>query len=138
MAGGYQAEDGDAISEINVTPLVDVVLVLLIIFMVTAPLIAARGIKVNSPSTVSGSETTGTVKVSVNKEGKVFINGELTEPSAVRPFLEQARAEKPDLQAVIDADEGVPYGAVMEVIDSIKLAGVSKFALASKRKKEQN
>ena len=135
MAGGsiYQDEDSvGAISDINVTPLVDVTLVLLIIFMVTAKLIVARGISVDSPKTVSGAEVKSTLQLILDENSALYING--------KPFpdVDQARAkvkslsdDNPELKAIITADKGVPHGEVMQVIDLVKRAGVTKFALTS-------
>lgn len=135
MAGGslYQDEDGGgAISDINVTPLVDVVLVLLIIFMVTAKLIVARGIEVDSPKTASGEEVKSTLQVTIDGDRVLYVNGDRYDSvDAAQARVEAMRAENPDLKAIISADRGVPHGDVMRVIDFVKLAGVTKFALTS-------
>ncbi|GAB4534406.1 MAG: hypothetical protein Tsb0020_50010 [Haliangiales bacterium] len=135
MAGGslYQDEDSAAaISDINVTPLVDVVLVLLIIFMVTAKLIVARGIEVDSPKTASGAEVKSTLQISVDADRVLYVNGDRYDDiSAAQSRVESMRAEDPELKAIISADRAVPHGDVMRVIDFVKLAGVTKFALTS-------
>ena len=135
MAGGslYQDEDGGGtISDINVTPLVDVVLVLLIIFMVTAKLIVARGIAVDSPKTASGSEVSSTLQVTIDRDRAVYVNGDRYARIAdAKARVESMRAENPDLKAIISADRSVPHGDVMGIIDFVKLAGVSKFALTT-------
>ncbi len=142
MAGGRSAvyRDGEAeiISEINVTPLVDVVLVLLVIFMITAPILAARGILVNAPSTVSGDQVTTPLQVALRRRPdgtvQIFVNG-VEQPGfgAARLELERARQRDADIKAVIAADTEIPYGEVMKAIDEVKRAGIQKFALASKR-----
>ena len=135
MAGGtiYQDEDSvGAISDINVTPLVDVVLVLLIIFMVTAKLIVARGIDVDSPKTSSGSDVKSTLQISIDKELKLYVNGiEYPDAESAKAKVVEMRGDNPDFKAIIQADQRVPHGNVMQVIDFVKLAGVTKFALTS-------
>ena len=130
----YQDGEGETISDINVTPLVDVVLVLLVIFMVTAPILASRGILVNAPTTVSGDAVTTPLQVSLTADKKVYVNGvEYPDYDAARGELEKLHAADPDIKAVIAADEAVPHGEVMKLIDSVKRAHINKFALASKR-----
>jgi biopolymer transport protein TolR len=134
----YKDGEAEIISDINVTPLVDVVLVLLVIFMITAPILAARGILVNAPTTVSGDQVATPLQVALRRMPdqaiRMYVNGrELPNYDAVRAELERARQTDPDLKAVIAADIEVPYGEVMQAIDQIKRAGIQKFALASKR-----
>jgi biopolymer transport protein ExbD len=136
MAGGslYQDEDagGGTISEINVTPLVDVVLVLLIIFMVTAKLIVARGIAVDSPKTASGEEVASTLQVTLDRDRVLYVNGDRYDSvDAAKARVESMRAQNPEIKAIITADRTVPHGDVMRVIDFVKLAGVTRFALTS-------
>lgn len=137
MAGGsgYQDEDGGtgAISDINVTPLVDVTLVLLIIFMVTARLIAARGIEVNEPKTAAGNEVKSTLQVTIDPEGDIYVNGE-TYPTVedAQTIIRAKLAEDENLKAIISADQTTQHGAVMQAIDLVKGAGVTKFALGSR------
>jgi biopolymer transport protein ExbD len=141
MAGSstvYKDGEAEIISEINVTPLVDVVLVLLVIFMITAPILAARGILVNAPTTVSGEQVATPLQVALrrmpDRSIRMYVNGrELASYDAVRVELERARKSDPDIKAVIAADIDVPYGEVMQAIDQIKRSGIQKFALASKR-----
>jgi biopolymer transport protein ExbD len=134
----YKDGEAEIISDINVTPLVDVVLVLLVIFMITAPILAARGILVNAPTTVSGDQVATPLQVALRRMPdqtiQMYVNGrQLPSYDAVRAELERARQTDPDLKAVIAADIEVPYGEVMQAIDQIKRAGIQKFALASKR-----
>jgi len=136
MAGGTAYHDEDSgtgmISDINVTPLVDVTLVLLIIFMVTAQLIVERGISIESPKTASGAEVKSTLAVTIDKQRVMYVNGETyADPAAARRVIEDARAKNPEVKAIISADTTVPHGDVMKAIDMVKLAGVTKFALAS-------
>jgi biopolymer transport protein ExbD len=128
-AGGD--EDDDEISEINVTPLVDITLVLLIIMMVAAPMIANnQSIKVELPKAVNGEQTPkAPLVLALRKDGSLYVGDEkVTEPEAQRRI--KAEYDKdPETQAIVDADRGVPYGSVMHIIDLVKGQGVTKFAL---------
>ncbi|HEY8141170.1 MAG TPA: biopolymer transporter ExbD [Kofleriaceae bacterium] len=136
-SGIYKDDETEVISEINVTPLVDVVLVLLVIFMVTAPIIAGRGISVNAPTTISGDSVATPLQVTLTKDGKLFVAGK---PQAsyetMKVTLDGERARDPDIKAIIAADAEVPHGEVMKAIDSVKRAKITKFALASKKPTE--
>jgi len=137
MAGGgfYQDDDTAMISEINVTPLVDVVLVLLIIFMVTAGVIAERGIPLEKPRTVSGSTVKNTLSVAIDENRKLYVDGTMyADLEDAKRVVALEHQQNPEVKAVISADIGVPHGDVMQVIDLVTLAGITKFALASKPK----
>jgi biopolymer transport protein TolR len=135
MAGGMDAypnedEGGRMITEINVTPLVDIVLVLLIVFMVTTTYIVNPSLKVDLPKAASGSETQkSSLGLSLDKAGKLFLNGEPATEEAVLAFIKAELPKTPELQAVIAADKTVPHGDVVHVIDVVKRAGVKRFAI---------
>jgi biopolymer transport protein ExbD len=138
MAGatGFRGDDdtGGMIVDINVTPLVDITLVLLIIFMVTASLIVNPGIKVDLPKAASGTETTkSTLALTLNKEGVLFLNGERSSDEGVVRFIGSELPKNPELQAIIAADKVVPHGDVIHVIDLVKRSGVHKFAISTDR-----
>jgi biopolymer transport protein TolR len=141
VAGGsgslYEDDDGGAgaIVDINVTPLVDIVLVLLIIFMVTAKLIAGRAIPVESPRTVSGDKVQTTLALTIDKTRALYLNGQpAPDRAAVKTYIEKAVKENPEIQAIVTADVVVPHGDVMELIDLVKVAGVKRFALTVEEK----
>jgi biopolymer transport protein TolR len=139
MAGSvYRDEDSATISEINVTPLVDVMLVLLVIFMVTAPLLASRGISINAPTTVAGEAVTSPLQVSLDRTKTIRVNG-ATMASDDAAIAELARlvAGNRDLKAIVTADAEVSYGEAMHVADLVKRAGVAKFTLATRRPRPQ-
>ncbi|SDD42070.1 ExbD/TolR family protein [Myxococcus virescens] len=129
MAGGAQDND-DEITGINVTPLVDVVLVLLIIFMVTANFIVRETVEVDLPRAANGGETVqGLVNVVLDKEGKFFFDGtEMTEKE-LEARVAEAVAKDKETRAIISADQSLPYGRVMRLIDVVKGQGIAKFAL---------
>jgi biopolymer transport protein ExbD len=129
MAGSANDND-EEISGINVTPLVDVVLVLLIIFMVTANFIVRETVEVDLPRAANGGETVqGLVNVVLDKEGKLYFDGaEVTEADLTRRVTEAVAKDK-DTRAIISADQTLAYGRVMRLIDVVKGQGIAKFAL---------
>ena len=129
MAGGAQ-DNEEEITGINVTPLVDVVLVLLIIFMVTANFIVRETVEVDLPRAANGGETVqGLVNVVLDKDGKLYFDGtELSEAALSTKVAEQVAKDK-DTRAIISADQTIPYGRVMRLIDVVKGQGIAKFAL---------
>jgi biopolymer transport protein ExbD len=132
MAGtGSSGDDDDLISEINVTPLVDVVLVLLIIFMVTATYIVRASIEVDLPRAAHGGEATGTIlSVIVTKDGQLFLDGvSRTEEELVARTKEAVARDGDGARAIISADKGALHGAVVRAIDLVRGAGVTKFAI---------
>jgi biopolymer transport protein TolR len=131
MAGGAPQDSGDEeITGINVTPLVDIVLVLLIIFMVTANFIVRETVEVDLPRAANGGETVqGLVNVVIDKDGKLFFDGaEVAEDELSRKVTEAVAKDK-DTRAIISADQALPYGRVMRLIDVVKGQGIAKFAL---------
>jgi biopolymer transport protein ExbD len=118
------------ISGINVTPLVDVVLVLLIILMVSANYIVSRQLKVDLPKTATSDEpgaTPGTVIL--QKDGTLYFNDQPIEEAALLAQLKVAAATAPDLTLVVSADKDVPHGKVVHLLDATKAAGVQRFAI---------
>lgn len=130
--------DDEIVAEINVTPLVDVMLVLLIIFMVTSSYIAKASVEVNLPKAASGGESVeSTLNIIVTKEGKLLLNGLDSDLDGVAGYIKGEIKKNPKLQAVIAADKGVEYGEVMKVIDTVKLNGVKSFALNIERQTQE-
>jgi biopolymer transport protein ExbD len=139
MAGGastYQDEGGDApIVDINVTPLVDIVLVLLIIFMVTASLIVNPGIKAELPKAASGEEIRTTLALTITRDGQLHVNGEPRTEDEATTLIRAAVRGNPDIQAIIAADKTVAHGDWVHLVDIAKLAGVRKFAVGTEQSK---
>jgi len=135
MAGGSSGGDDDLIAGINVTPLVDIVLVVLIIFMVTATDIVKAQIGVDLPTAASGqSEIKTTLTFKVTEDGKYLLDAKEMNLEQIAAHIGSVKKDDPDLRAVIAADKGVEYGKVIELIDTIKLNGIEKFALNIQRK----
>ena len=129
-AAGPDLGDEEIISGINVTPLVDIVLVLLIIFMVTTTYIVNPSIKVDLPKAATGDETTpSTVSVVVTREGALYVNGRKSDEQSLDSEVRRRVKLKPDLQVVIAADAMALHGQVVHVVDLVKAAGVTRFAI---------
>ncbi|MBI3452821.1 MAG: protein TolR [Rhodospirillales bacterium] len=119
-------------SDINVTPFVDVMLVLLVIFMVTAPLLTA-GVEVDLPKT-KAAQATGQdepLVVSVNAAGKVYLQETEFELDALVERLRAITQNKPDQRVFVRGDRSISYGRVMEVMGTISAAGFTKVALVA-------
>ncbi|HEY5372334.1 MAG TPA: biopolymer transporter ExbD [Polyangiaceae bacterium] len=131
MAGGSSNDDDGLIAGINVTPLVDVTLVLLIIFMVTARIIVSQGMPMDLPKAASGEALQQVFSVELSVDGKTRVDSEnLPSDEAITPLAKAAKAKTPDLRAVIRADRKVEHGRVIHVLDLLKRAGVAKIAFA--------
>ncbi len=131
MAGAAQKDD-EPITNINVTPLVDVCLVLVIIFMAVAPMAVTLGIKVleTRPSNAEGKASVDeNVSISIAPDGSISINGQKTDGMTFRPTLNAALAKSKDKMVVITADARNKVGLVVEVLDASKQAGALKLAV---------
>ena len=125
-------------AEINVTPLVDVMLVLLIIFMVTAPMMT-QGLDINLPQTTSKSlrQQEEPLVVQVNKEGIIYLGKIEVDISLLRQKLAKLPLEKQDQPIYLQADRAVPYGRVIRVMAQIKQAGFEKLGMVTLPDEEQ-
>lgn len=135
MAAKIGGGDEDAMmADINVTPFVDIVLVLLIILMVTSAEIVRAAIKVDLPSAASGGQTVeSTLNLVITKEGEVFLDGQAVTEAQIIARIKEDLKSNPKLQAVIAADKGVVYGRVVRIIDIVKQNGIVSFALNIER-----
>jgi len=119
----------DMISGINITPLVDVVLVLLVVLMVTSSYLASQGIPVDLPQGVTGETTSSVLSVSVTRDGALFLDGKPVKDGEFRARVQGARATNHDLRAVIAADGAAAHRSVVHVIDLLRQEHVTRFAL---------
>ena len=119
-----------ALAEINVTPLVDVMLVLLIIFMITAPMLQHE-VEVNLPEVTNKPQTASEEQLvlTVTKEGSVFLNSTAYTLEALRPQLQVLSQAQPDQEMFLRADAEVPYGTVVKVMDAVKKAGILRLRM---------
>lgn len=136
MAMKSGANEDGAIADINVVPLVDIVLVVLIIFMVTAPMFMKPSINVNLPKAASGEQSAPSqLSISITKEGRIVMNGTTADEAMIQTKAQELAASNPEIQAIIAADQGVEYGKVVRVIDLVKGSGVKKFAISIEKSK---
>lgn len=132
MAFGSMRSEGDPMADINVTPLVDVMLVLLVIFMITTPLFE-RGIDVNLPQTVS-SNISGAERVILTipkDKNYVYFNSQAVNRNLMKGYLQQIFQSRTDKTIYLFADRSVPYGDVLAVMDEVKQSGIETVGLAT-------
>lgn len=128
---GSASEDDDIITGINVTPLVDVTLVLLIIFMVTASFIVAPAVKVELPQVSKAEEPPPrSLHFLIDVTGAIYLNDKRVEESSILQVIEKEVAANPDVQVLLSADKKVPYGEVIHLLDLVRSGGVKKFAIS--------
>ena len=118
------------IAEINVTPLVDIMLVLLIIFMLTAHLIARQALEIELPHASQSTAPPPTMlAIALKADGEMFLNDKPTTAAALREAIKAAVARDPKTQAIIAGDKRVSHGRVVWVLDTVKALGITQFAI---------
>ena len=134
-------EGGDGVfAEINITPLTDIFLVLLIIFMVTSSVIvnqggeggAKAGLKVNLPKGGSAADVTPSerdLSIAVLSDGRLILGGNVVTEDELKKALDDAKQQNPEMLVVVQADEGVSHGKVVEVMEMAKAAGLAQLAI---------
>jgi biopolymer transport protein TolR len=129
--GGASQQDDDAITGINVTPFVDIALVLLIIFMVTAKyIVTPQAIPIDLPRNIITSHgVTVAIRVTVDQAGAIFVDTRGVNEVELTNTMRQRHGENPEVRVIIAADQRVAHGRVVRVMDLIRQAGVSKFAI---------
>jgi biopolymer transport protein TolR len=135
MAGPVRQNTGTstALAEINVTPLVDVMLVLLIIFMVSAPLMNNQGVQVDLPKTSAQTlnDPQEPLVLVVNKSRQILINDRAIEQGSLRSKLEAIASAKPNVEVFIHADQSLPYGLIAQVMAEVKKAKIHRVGLVT-------
>jgi biopolymer transport protein ExbD len=129
MAGGANTDDDEIISAINVTPLVDIVLVLLIVLMVTSNYLVNKSINVELPKASTGEATNPTMSISLDVEGKLYLDGQNVDAATLQQRIHAAYEADHDVKAVIAADGRVTHSQVIAVIDTLRKEKVTKFAI---------
>ena len=122
-----------ALAEINVTPLVDVMLVLLIIFMVSAPLMNNQGVQVDLPKTSAQTlnDPQEPLVLMINKSRQILINEKVIEQGTLRSRLEAIAAAKPNVEVFIHADQSLPYGLIAQVMAEVKKSKIHRVGLVT-------
>ncbi len=135
---GDEETDGEIVAEINITPLTDVFLVLLIIFMVTSSVIANTGKNVKLPEAQQTSSTPPqAVNVTIATDGTIQVDGEAVRRDALRAAIEAALAKSEEKQVILRGDKDIVYGEAVYVLDQAQLAGAEGFALATTKSKNR-
>jgi biopolymer transport protein ExbD len=128
MAAAAQNDD-EIITGINVTPLVDITLVLLVILMVTASYVASKTIPLELPKGATAETTPTTLSVSIDKDGKTFLDAVAIDDASLRARIRAAHTADPETRAVIAADGRTTHNHVVHVIDLLRREDVTKFAI---------
>lgn len=132
------SQDDEPISEINIVPLVDIILVVLIIFMVTAPAMMKPSVSVNLPSAGSGDETQPSLlQIAIDNGGSVFFQSQEMDEVSLKQAAKSELERNPEVQAIIAADQNTSHGNVVRVLDWLKSIGVKKFAVTTDRALEE-
>ena len=129
MAGGARGEDDELITAINVTPLVDIVLVLLIVLMVTSSYLVNKSINVELPKAATGETTAPTMSISIDLGGKLYLDGTPIMAPELQERIRAAYQKDPEVKAIISADGRVQHAQVVSVIDLLRREKITKFAI---------
>jgi len=143
MAGGsnLNGDNDEGLNEINVVPLVDIMLVLLIIFMVTTEFVQEKfddyrpppNIPLQLPRAATAEETNKSLlSLAINKDGDIFLNGNKTNLDGIKTYVTDMKARGAKLEAFVAADERLTHGAVLRVIDTVRLLGIPDVAINTK------
>jgi len=131
----YRSNDDD--SAIDITPMLDIVFIMLIFFIVTTSFVKESGISVNRPSASTAErQERGNILVAINQDNQIWIAKRQVDPRAVRANIERLHAENPEGAVVIQADKASKSGLLVEVMDQIRLAGVTNISIAAKPAQE--
>ncbi|GAA3879851.1 biopolymer transporter ExbD [Gibbsiella dentisursi] len=135
MIMAFVSQDNDEVmSEMNITPLVDVMLVLLVVFIVTAPMLTnAIPIKLPKTEAIAPPEQRDPLVVSIDAQAQLFVNKTAVPREMLIPRLQQAKAENADLIVQLQADEGANYGAVAGILAEMEKAGITRLALLTQK-----
>ncbi len=121
-------------AEINITPMLDVVFIMLIFFIVTTSFVKETGVEISRPSSSQAKQVKkGNILVAIKEDGMIWINKQEVDLRAVRSRVEKMHAENPEASAVIIADRGSRTGDLVEVMDQIKSAGVQSISIAAEK-----
>ena len=130
MGGGADnGNDDGLITAINVTPLVDIVLVLLIVLMVTSSYLVKQAINVELPKAATGEVTESTLSISIDADHRLYLDEKRVDEDALRKEIRTARSNEKDVKAIISADGRVRHAQVVAVIDMLRQENVNKFAI---------
>ena len=143
MAGGTQSDQDEGFNEINIVPFVDIALVLLIIFMVTTEFVREdqdeihralpKNVPIELPKAASSQDSNKSLmSIALNRAGDLYLNGERSSLDGVKARVAELKAKGAKLEAFVAADERLTHGAVLTVVDTLRLLGVSDVGLNTK------
>ena len=131
---GKLIDDDQPIAEINIIPFVDIILVILIIFMVTAPFIVKTGFSLDLPKASSSqSIKEAEINITINVNGEVLLNGDTFDIEKMEDHLKNNNMKPDDTRVIISADKNVLHGKVISIINTVKAVGLTKVAIATKK-----
>lgn len=134
MRYSHTEQDSTA-ANVNLTPLIDVVFILLIFFLVTASFTKEAGIDVNRPTAQTAvRQEHGNLVIAISKNGDIWIDNQKVDIRTIRAHIEHLHAQNPEGTVIILADKDARTGATVDVLDQVRLAGVTNVALAAKQK----
>jgi len=134
MAMGSSKDEDGIISDINITPMVDIILVLLVIFMVTANFLKKESININLPKVAAADANVKESKqVAITKEGKFFLEGRAVTESGLMDEITRETKYRPNMRVTLSADENLSYGAVSKAMGILRKCGVTRMALSVKK-----
>ena len=134
MAMGSSKDEDGIISDINITPMVDIILVLLVIFMVTANFLKKESININLPKVAAADANVKESKqVAITKEGKFFLEGRAMTESGLMDEITREAKYRPNMRVTLSADENLSYGTVSKAMGILRKCGVTRMALSVKK-----
>ena len=132
MAKRHVNNDIDG-ADIDITPMLDIVFIMLIFFIVTTSFVKESGISVNRPSAETAEQKTGSnLLVAIRANGEIWIDRRVVDVRSVRANIERMKADNPEGAAIIQADESAPSGLLVKVMDQIRLAGITNISIAAR------
>ena len=132
FSGAEESGEG-LIAEINITPLTDIFLVLLIIFMITTSVMIESAAKVNLPKATQTTQEARGLTVSITADNKIYVNQMLVDPSQLEPTLRDLLADDPKKLVILQGDESVILGEAVHVMDIAKRAGAQAISIAARK-----
>ncbi len=134
MRNRHSRRESGSVAEINMTPLIDMVFILLIFFIVTTSFVNETGVDVNRPSAETAvNKELANIMVAITSSGEINIGGRIVDRRAVRANIERLHAENPEGSVIIIADKDAKTGLLIEVMDQARLAGIANVSIAAER-----
>lgn len=131
MARRHTNNDADG-NDIDITPMLDIVFIMLIFFIVTTSFVKESGVTVSRPSAQTAEEKKGSnILVAIRANGEIWLDRRAVDVRAVRPNIERMKAENPEGSVIIQADEFSPTGLLVKVMDQVRLAGISDISISA-------